>query len=149
MTVKEFLSQAEYLDRLIDSELEQLEQLRSVSCSSKSIAAASKNGSTVSVIEKTVEKICLAEEEINRHIDGYADTKREIARLVNSLSDLQQRYVQEQHYLLFKPWERIAEESYMSLRNVQYIHKKAISTLEERYGEKLSLVCAPCLAAYA
>lgn len=134
MTVKEYLSQAAYLDRLIDGKLEQLEELRKITCSSGSIVTVSEGvSSNVSRVHRTVEKICLMEEEINRQIDRYVDVKDGISKLIMSVPDLQQRLVLEQHYLLFLTWEQIAEKCYMSLRNVQYIHKKALAWLERDF----------------
>lgn len=134
MTVREYLSQGLYLDRLIDSKLEQLEELKRITCSSHGIVTVSDNGNNnVSKVHRTVEKICLMEEEIDRQIDRYVDVKDDIARLIMSVPDLQQRLVLEQHYLLFFTWEEIAEKYYMSVRNVQYIHKKALTWLERGF----------------
>lgn len=134
MTVKEYLSQAAYLDRLIDGKLEQLEELKRITCSSHGLVTVSENGdSSVSRVHRTVEKILLMEEEINRQIDRYVDIKDGISKLIMSVPDLQQRFVLEQHYLLFLTWEEIAEKFFMSLRNVQYIHKKALAWLEQDF----------------
>lgn len=134
MTVKEYLSQAAYLDRLIDGKLEQLEELKRITCSSHGLVTVSENGdNSVSRVHRTVEKILLMEEEINRQIDRYVDIKDGISKLIMSVPDLQQRFVLEQHYLLFLTWEEIAEKFYMSLRNVQYIHKKALAWLEQDF----------------
>lgn len=134
MTVKEYLCQAAYLDRLIDSKLEQLEELREITCSSHGLVTVSENGnSNVSRVHRTVEKICLLEEEINRRIDRYVDVKEGISRLIDGIPDLQQRLVLEQHYLLFLTWEQIADKFFMSVRNVQYIHKKALAWLEQGF----------------
>ena len=134
MTVKEYLSQAAQIDRLIDSKLEQLEELKNIACSSHGIVTVSENGNNnVSKVHRTVEKICLMEEEIDRQIDRYVDLKDDISRLIMSVPDLQQRLVLEQHYLLFLTWEQIADKCFMSLRNVQYIHRKGLAWLEERF----------------
>ncbi len=142
MTVKEFLNQAACLDRLIDVKLEELARLKEISCGVSGIVTVSDGGTIQSKVEKTVEKICLLEEEINKRIDGYVDLKAEIHKMINSVPDLQQKLILEQHYLLFKTWEEIADISYMSLRNVHYIHKKAISRLETLYGAALEKL--PC-----
>ena len=134
MTVKEYLSQALYLDRLIDSKLEQLEELKRITCSSHGIVTVSGNGNNnVSKVHRTVEKICLMEEEIDRQVDRYVDLKEDISRLIMTVPDLQQRLVLEQHYLLFLTWEEISEKFFMSVRNVQYIHKKALAWLEHGF----------------
>lgn len=134
MTVKEYLSQGAYLDRLIDSKLEQLEELKKITCSSHGLVTVSENtNNNVSRVHRTVERICLMEEELNRQIDRYVEVKDGISKLIMSVPDLQQRLVLEQHYLLFLTWEEIAEKFYMSLRNVQYIHKKALAWLEQDF----------------
>ena len=134
MTVKEYLNQALYLDRLIDSKLEQLEELKEITCSAGGLVTVSEGGNnSVSRVHRTVEKICLMEEEINRQIDRYVDVKDGISRLIMSVPDLQQRHILEQHYLLFLTWEQIADKCFMSLRNVQYIHRKALAWLEQGF----------------
>ena len=134
MTVKEYLSQAAQLDRLIDSKLEQLEELKRITCTSHGLVTVSDNGgNNVSRVHRTVERICLMEEEINRQIDRYVDIKDSISQLIMGVPDLQQRLVLEQHYLLFLTWEEIADKYFMSLRNVQYIHKKALAWLEQGF----------------
>ena len=134
MTVKEYLSQALYLDRLINSKLEQLEELKRITCSSHGIVTVSESeNNNVSKVHRTVEKICLFEEEIDRQIDRYVDLKEDISKLIMTVPDLQQRLVLEQHYLLFLTWDEIAEKFFMSVRNVQYIHKKALAWLEQGF----------------
>ena len=134
MTLKEYLSQAAYLDRLIDSKLEQLEELKKITCSSHGLVTVSENGNNrVSRVQSTVEKICLMEEEIDRQIDRYVDVKDDISRLIMSVPDLQQRLILEQHYLMFLTWEQIADKYFMSVRNVQYLHKKALTWLERDF----------------
>ena len=134
MTVKEYLSQAAWLDRLIDSKLEQLEELKKITCSSHGLVTVSDNGNnSVSRVHRTVEKICLMEEEIDRQIDRYVDLKEDISRLIMTVPDLHQRLILEQHYLLFLTWEEIAEKYYMSVRNVQYLHKKGLTWLEQGF----------------
>lgn len=134
MTLKDYLSQCVLLDHAINCKLEQLEELKHMELQSKSFLQGCSGGNSTSRVEKTVVKICLLEQEINDDIDKYVDLKREIKELIGSLSDLTLKTIMEKHYLCGKKWESIAEEMFISLRNVMYLHKKAIATLEEKYS---------------
>lgn len=134
MTLKDYLSQCVLLDSAINCKLEQLEELKRKELQSKSFLQSFSGGGSQSKVEQTVVKICMLEQEINDDIDKYVDLKREIGGLIGSLSDITLKTLMEKHYLCGKKWELIAEEMFISLRNVMYLHKKAMATLEEKYS---------------
>lgn len=122
-SVKDFLGQAVFLDRLIDTKVEQLEQVKKL-CPAQSASAEA------GALEK---KLRLMEKEIDDDIDNYIDLKQSIAEIIRSVPDLRQRLILEQHYLLFRTWDDIADRFFMSERNVQYLHKKAIQNIERNF----------------
>ncbi|MDR2532757.1 MAG: hypothetical protein LBC82_07955 [Oscillospiraceae bacterium] len=137
MTIKEYLSQAVKLDRVIDSALLRIEEWRRFSLKSHSFLAAggNRNYGNDSSVERTVMKIARTEERLNKDIDNYVDLQEKIQDLIFTLDNLEERALLERHYLLGQTWEKVAEECFVSLRTVHYIHNKALEKLEPYYAK--------------
>lgn len=129
MTLKEYLLQATTLDIAINSMLGQLESYR------KLASASAKN---LTQAEKTSEKIARAEEELNRAIDNYVDTKTSIRELLSHIDNIEHRTVMELHYLNGYTWETVADKTYISIRNIHNIHNAALKVLEKYYMEAVA-----------
>ena len=90
MNAKEYLKQAFYLDKRINSKLEQVESLNALATkatSTLSYMPKSANRGT-SKLEDTIIKIVELQEEINKDIDKLVDLKKEIANSIYSLKIL-------------------------------------------------------------
>ena len=129
MGIKEYLSQPVLLDKAINEALLELEKLKQLALVSKSFVSPSKGSGNLSSVEETVEKICRMEEKINKAIDRYVDAKAEVEQLIDRLPSMEQRTLLKYHYILGHTWEQVAEECYISIRNVHYIHGKALGAL--------------------
>ena len=136
MEIKEYLLQPVQLDKAINEAILELEMLKELTVKSKSYISAESSSRGLSSVEEIVEKICRQEEKINRDIDSYVDKKAEIEQLIDRLADMDQRTLLKYHYILGHTWEKIAEECYISLRNVHYIHGKALGVLQGLFEEK-------------
>lgn len=135
MTLKDYLSQCVLLDQAINCKLEQLSELKQKAMNSKSFLEFSGGSAgTKSAVERTVEKIITFEEEINADIDRFVDIQQEITALIGTLSDMQQRIIMEKHYICGDKWDKIAEDMFLSLRTLMYLHKRALSNLESAYS---------------
>ena len=77
------------------------------------------------------EKLALLEDELNKLIDKAVDQKRAALVCLSSLSG-DERSVLYQHYVLAKDWHRIAEQMYISERNVFNLRKRALDKLSGR-----------------
>ncbi|MCL2638203.1 MAG: DUF1492 domain-containing protein [Oscillospiraceae bacterium] len=144
MTLKEYLSQATKLDRVIDSAILQLDEWKRFSLKSKSYLSTSGSAShgEPSSVERTVMKITRAEERLNKDIDRYVDLQEEIQNLILTLENHEERALLERHYLLGQTWDKVAEECFISLRTVHYIHNKALKRLEPYYHKiKERIIC--------
>lgn len=133
-SVKEFLAQGIVLDSAINAKLEMLSELKHRGAVTKSFLSAANAPSARSRVEETVEKLLKLEESINSDIDRYVDLRESIASLIAQLPDLTQRTVLEQHYLAGKKWAEIADANFISLRNLMYLHKKALAVLDPIYS---------------
>ena len=131
MTAKEFLEQARYLDRRIDSKLSQLESLRSLAMKVNSVFSDIPKNPDPHKLEKTIVKIVDLESEISSDIATLVDLKREIMVAINSVRDDKCRILLEMRYLSFKSWESIAVELSLDLRWVYRLHSKALSAVQK------------------
>lgn len=134
MKAKEFLQQAIWLDKLIDSKLEQLEKLEALS--QKTTVDLSKekvsggDGST-SPMENVVVKIIELKKEINNDIDRLIDIKREISNIISNINDPSYQLILEMRYVNNRDWEEIAEEIGYDIRWTLKLHGRALKEVDE------------------
>lgn len=91
MNAKEYLSQAVWLDRMIDSKLEQLEMLKSLAMKVTSSFTKEKiSGGNIekSKMESTMVKVIDLEHEINADIDRLVNLKKDIQDTINKMDDI-------------------------------------------------------------
>ncbi len=131
MNAKEYLKQAFYLDKRINSKLEQVESLNvlatKVSYTLSDMPKSPNRGT--SRLEDTIVKIIDLQEEINRDIDRLVDLKKEIANAIFSLEDKEEQTVLEKRYLCFNSWEQIAVDMNYSIQYCFNIHRNALGKI--------------------
>ena len=133
MNAKEYLSQAIWLDQMIDSKLEQLETLKSLSMKVTSSFTKEKiSGGNIekSKMESTMVKVIDLEHEINADIDRLVDLKKDIQDTINKMNDINQQLLLELRYLSGKGWDEIAASMGYDPRTVYRIHGKALKEFE-------------------
>ena len=124
MNAKEYLKQAFYLDKRINSKLEQVESLN---------ALATKATTTLSDMPKdpnkgtsrlgdTIAKIIDLQEEINKDIDKLVDLKAEIVGIIKRIDNKELQVILEKRYLCFETWEKIAVEMTYDIRHIYRLH---------------------------
>jgi DNA repair protein RecN (Recombination protein N) len=89
MTAKEYLNQAYWLDRRIDSKLEQLSALKDMATKTTSIMSDDVVSHTRNVhsMQDVIAKIIDMQAEINADIDRLVDLKRDIMQVVKTVDD--------------------------------------------------------------
>ena len=102
MTAKEYLSQAYWLDRRINSKLEQLSSLndiatRSTSVMSDDVVSRTRN---VHAMEDVIAKIVDMKAEVNAEIDRLVDLKRDIMEVVKAVDDPELQTLLELRYYI-------------------------------------------------
>jgi len=133
MNAKEYLSQAIWLDQMIDSKLEQLATLKSLAMKVTSSFTKEKicGGSIEkSKMESTMVKVIDLENEINADIDRLVDLKKDIQDTINMMDDINQQLLLELRYLSGKGWDEIAASMGYDPRTVYRIHGKALKEFE-------------------
>lgn len=128
MNTKEYLQQAFYLDKRINSKLEQVESLNALATKANSTLSdmpKNPNGET-SRLEDTIVKIIDLQEEINKDIDKLVDLKSEIVGVINKIEDKELQVILEKRYLCFETWEKIAVELNYDIRHIHRLHNQGL-----------------------
>jgi len=132
MTSKEYLNQAFRIDRRILAKTEQLESLRAVMVrTSKALTGMPGNpNKDRSQLEETMVKALELERMIKEDTERLMDLKREITLAVREVDDVQCQMLLELRYLCFRTWEEIAAELDCSVRNVHFMHGRALGMVK-------------------
>ena len=131
MTAKEYLSQAYWLDRRINSKLEQLSALKDMATRTTSVMSDDVVSRTRNVhsMQDVIAKIIDMQAEINGDIDRLVDLKRDIIQVVKAVGNPELQTLLELRYLCFKDWPEIAYEMHCSESNVYKVHSRALQAV--------------------
>ena len=129
MTNKEYLRQAYRLDQKINSDIEEVARLREMAGSISSPVLGdkvqtSRNGDAPFV--RSVEKILLLEEKINREIDTLVDLKQQMREVIAAVPDTDERMVLRYRYIHNLTWEQIGNELNADARTIRRWHGSAL-----------------------
>lgn len=139
MTAKQYLRQVYRLNELIQSDLEELEQLKalSTSISSPNLSGMphSATRSTEAPFAKCVAKIIDLERIINDEIDRFVDMKKEVRETINTLESPNEVLVLKLRYVEFLKWGAVAVKMNLSLKQVHRIHGDALQNIKIPYSD--------------
>jgi len=138
MTAKEFLNQAYKLDQQINSKLEQLQALRSVTqkVTASHCGDVVSHSRNVTSLEDAIVRMMEAEDAINHEIDMLVDLKGEISTLIAQVRNTNYRLILEKRYLSFRSWEQIADDLCYSQRWLHVMHSRALSVIDKLLAER-------------
>lgn len=123
MNFMDILKYARQSETAVQTELEHIERLHRIMRLPNRSAEYAQN---------LVEKLAALERRLNRSIDLAVDRKNEALNILDKLSG-DERTVLYQYYILAKDWQKVAEDIYMSERNVYKLRKSALEKLEKLY----------------
>ena len=132
MTAKEYLNQAYWLDRRINSKLEQLSSLNDIATRSTSVlrddvVCRTRN---VHANEDVIVKIADMKTEVREDIDRLVSLKMEIMQVVKAVEDPELQTLLELRYLCFKDWPEIASQMHCCESNVYKVHSNALQAVK-------------------
>lgn len=129
MTAKQYLEQARWLDRQINSKLEQIASLRALlrRCT-QSISSASGGGKKDWT--ETAVRLTVLEESINADVDRLLMLNEEIPKVIAQLPDAKMRCLLEMRYINGYGWNKIARKMAYGRSTVFAIHDEALSKIE-------------------
>lgn len=84
--------------------------------------------------QNLAEKLAALEKRLNRSVDTAVDRKNQALNILDRLSG-DERTVLYQYYILAKDWQKVAEDTFMSERNVYKLRKKAVEKLTTLYTD--------------
>lgn len=128
MDAKEYLYRVKNMDDYINAKIQEAAQLRS---RIRSLGAMNydglkvKNGSKHDFTD-AVDSLLKLEGEINEQIDRLADFKREAEEMIDMLKDNRYKTILLRYYLCNERFDRIAERTGYSVRQVQRLHGLAL-----------------------
>ena len=131
MTAKEYLSQARYLDIMINSKIRQIDDLNTLATNATSVITGmpgSPNKSS-SRMADIIAKIVDLQAEINCDIDRLVDLKQEIRDVIAAVPDAEQRTILEQRYLCFEKMEQISLDIGRSIQHTYRLHDLALEEI--------------------
>ena len=131
MTAKEYLNQAYWLDKRIDSKLEQLSALKDMATKTTAVMSDDVVSHTRNVhsMQDVIAKIIDMQAEINADIDHLVDLKREIMQVIKAVQNPEHQTLLELRYLCFKSWECVAEELGYNVRHIYRLHDEAVDQI--------------------
>jgi DNA-directed RNA polymerase specialized sigma subunit len=132
MTIKEYLSQAFYLERKIKSKENQLEYLRvHVVYATPTITDMPKcTSSEKSKMENTLIKIIELESYINQEILKLIILKKDIEHSIKNVNNIACETILEMRYLEYLSWQDVALKLNVSQDHVYYLHRKALELIK-------------------
>ena len=134
MKAREYLKQAYYLDRRIESDLLEKTALQKLAYG---IPAAgieehhNPNRPTEAPFTKTLQRIWEREQQIDEEIDALVALKDEIRKIIDQVDDEECRLLLRHRYIHFRKWDEIAEVLGKSRRRVLEIHAAALSKIQK------------------
>ena len=134
MQAKEYLKQAYRLNELIQSNKQELANLRCLSDDIPGVDYSKDRVQTSASCEarfvKTVHKIIDLESAIYADIEKLLSLKLEIRTVINAVKDNEERLLLKHRYLNFMQWDDICETMDVSMRTAHRIHASALSHVE-------------------
>lgn len=130
MNVKSYLNQARMLDKRIDSKLEQIDRLRSLSERvTTTLSFSPKGAGGANRTEYCIERIWQLEKEVTEDIDRLVDMKSGIRGAIDEVKNDKYKLLLECRYLCGDTWERIAEKMEIGVRWVYELHGRALQEI--------------------
>lgn len=133
MMAKEFLRQAYRLNELINSDLEELQNLRELSRSVSSPVFEEKISGTRNTdppFVRYVGKIIDLEKQIQQEVDRLVKLKSDIREAINQMQNVDEKLLLRYRYINFLNWEEICVNLNVSIRTVHRLHSSALQHLK-------------------
>lgn len=132
MNAKEYLSQAIWLNRVINNKLEQKEELETlaqrttVDCTQEKVSGGR---TTTSPMEDATVKLIDLSNEINDDIDRLIDLKEDISETINKVDDFRYRLILEMRYIKGNKWNDISRDMGFDKRWVMRLHSRGLKEI--------------------
>ena len=132
MKAKEYLSQAKWLDKMIDSKIMRQERLRTMAEKTTISVGREKvsGGTGGNPMESAIVKLVDLSHEINDDIDELIDLQAEIKEIINKVDDFRYRLILEMRYINNKDWAEVAKLLKYDTKYTIKLHGRAIKEID-------------------
>ena len=132
MDAREYLRQIAKLDMKINIQLEDLAMLRTIAEKADScIYGMPAQGGNPRKLEDVVIRIVDMEAELNRDIDRLSESRREIAKYLDRITDENCRLVLQMHYIQGYTVEEIARRMAYSRSQIYRFNREGLAELQK------------------
>lgn len=133
MTSKEYLSQIQRLNQMIDIKLEEASSLRSLATRVTSSFGEERvqTSRKQSPMEDVIVKLMDLENEVNDDIDRLIALKEEVIVNINKIDDYNLRLLLTMRYINNRDWKDIADAMLYDVRTIYRLHKKGLKEIDE------------------
>ena len=83
-------------------------------------------------MQEVLDKLAREEKRLNQSIDRLIERRDRAMEYINQLTNEEYAVIY-RYYIMGQTWDKIAEETYFSIRNVYIIKRKALEKLEKIY----------------
>lgn len=126
MTAKEFLRSVRGIDRRIDETTERLDRIRArLESGRMSNLSGMPRGGTLDWTE-TADRVIELERRVNNQVREMCKLKHAAMDAIDAVVEVQLREVLELYYLDGMTWDQVADRMGCDVRNVYYLHGKAL-----------------------
>ena len=130
MTAKEYLQQAYRLDHRINSDLAEMERLRSMAYSIRASGAEEQynpNRADEAPYVRKLERIWELEKAIDSEVDMLVDLKEQVRGVIEKVTNKDEQMVLRYRYIHNMTWDQIGDELHADSRTVRRWHGSALS----------------------
>lgn len=138
MKAKEYMQQAFFLDKRINSLMRQVSNLWDQATNITQVLSdmpRNPSGET-SKLENRVVDICDLTDEIRKQTDKLKDLRKEMMGVVMKVPDPEYQLILQERYFEMLTWEDIACDINRSVRCAQLMHGKALEAVQEILDKK-------------
>lgn len=144
MTAKEYLSQVQRLNQMIDIKLEEASSLRSLASRVTSAFGEERvqTSKKQSPMEDVIVKLMDLENEVNNDIDRLIALKEEVIENINKIDNCNLRLLLTMRYINNRDWEEIADNMLYDVRTIYRFHNQGLKEIDKIL--KLSVNITKC-----
>lgn len=129
--VKNYLSQAYYIDKRVITFQDELTMLESKLERCTASYTSIRGGGSQPTFEYNLDKVMKYRKMLNHEIDNLIERKRNIKQTIAKLDNDKERLILYKKYINFQTFESIADDLDITPRQVYKIYKKSLENLQE------------------
>lgn len=136
MTTKNYLSQIDRWDKMIQNKLSEICRLRAMATSTSSLNGTERVQTSINIdkLSDIVATIVDLENETNQLVNNLVEKRKHIVCQIDSMDDVDLYNILAMRYINKATFEEIASNTHWSIRKVFSMHGKALEEFEKRYG---------------